>query len=830
MRNAGWMERLSMGPLILLVTSLCTVTALTCEGQCGQQLQACSCHATCSSLGTCCTDYRQFCLVVSPYSGTMFGGTDFVVLNATFPLDSTVICRFNGDVYTAGYVDVEGRAHCISPLLYETGFVPFEISMDDGVTFNRTGMWLSVHSGKLEAEFKVALGNATQWQYYGTAGVGGCLSLSWKPWQIRADTVNIELWAYRETGEPYSVSWASEWKYLYSLGKGLPNNGSFSFVPKPAESPFSEWELGAVRVSAGSYPDGTRDVHAAWSEDHALAWHLGDAFRQDSVAWATAKCLAWDMLESRLPNFLNETLDCPCTLAQARADTGRFHTDYGCDIEKGSVCTYHPGSVHCVRAIQASPKYAAGQQCCYDATGSQVLTADSIGGSTPDRGHDWGSPPYRRPPRVPGASHWLYDVLSFYYCCLWSDNCQYYFKHRPSSDCRTYRAPKAGVAFGDPHFVTFDGISYTFNGQGEYYLVRAASKGLTIQGRTERVKMENGTLAKAAMLSAVSMQEKTSDIIEVRLASQRDHLQLLRNQQVLSFAEQSWMDLSGVFVFSPIPQNITVMFPSGAGVEARGRGGALAVTVLLPEEFSGDTLGLLGQMNGDPADDLVASDGQVLPPDQNSPEDLFSFGAGWQIENETSLFTYDSPYLLDTYCFAPKHNPDFVPAFSVPEDPSDPLYAQMSALCSGEGFPLCRFDTLAARSLDMGNATREAFLAHVSVVEDLRPVVSCGWLGPPSNGRKAGTQYLQGATVNFACDPDYVLSGSPERTCQADGHWSGDPTHCVRGTSADDITLLSPRPRSVCDVPPVLYAIRLLHFFSLTECEPTESLQRHKSH
>ncbi|XP_048860645.1 sushi domain-containing protein 2 isoform X2 [Brienomyrus brachyistius] len=696
MRNAGWMERPSLGALISLVTCLCTVTALTCEGQCGQQLQACSCHATCLSLGTCCRDYRQFCLEVSPYSGTMFGGTDFVVLNATFPLDSTVKCRFNSDVYTAGYVDVEGRAHCISPLLYETGFVPFEISMDNGVTFNRIGMWLSVHSGKLEAEFKVALGNATQWQYYGTVGVGGNLSLSWKPSQIRASTVNVELWAYREMGEPYSDSWASEWKYLYSLGKGLPNNGSFSFVPEPAESPFSEWELGVVRVSAGSYSDGTRNVHAVWSEDHALAWHLGDAFRRDSVAWATAKCLAWDMLESRLPSFLNETLDCPCTLAQARADTGRFHTDYGCDIEKGSVCTYHPGSVHCVRAIQASPKYAAGQQCCYDATGSQVLTADSIGGSTPDRGHDWGSPPYRRPPRVPGASHWLYDVLSFYYCCLWSDNCQYYFKHRPSSDCRTYQAPKAGVVFGDPHFVTFDGISYTFNGQGEYYLVQAASKGLTIQGRTERVKMENGTLAKAARLSAVSMQEKTSDIIEVRLASQRDHLQLLRNQQVLSFAEQSWMDLSG------------------------------------------------------------------------------------QIENETSLFTYDSPFLLDTYYFAPKHNPDFVPAFSVPEDPSDPLYAEMSALCSGEGFPLCRFDTLAARSLDMGNATREAFLAHVSVVEDLRPVVSCGWLAPPSNGIKAGTRYLQGATITFSCDTGYILSGSPKRTCQADGQWSGDPTHCVQ--------------------------------------------------
>lgn len=93
----------------------------------------------------------------------------------------------------------------------------------------------------------------------------------------------------------------------------------------------------------------------------------------------------------------------------------------------------------------ASPLYGAGQQCCYDSNGTQVLTGDSIGGSTPDRAHDWGSPPYDKPPHVPGQSHWLYDVLSFYYCCLWSDNCQFYFKHRPSSDCRRYRPPSTGL-------------------------------------------------------------------------------------------------------------------------------------------------------------------------------------------------------------------------------------------------------------------------------------------------------------------------------------------------------------------------------------------------
>lgn len=91
-----------------------------------------------------------------------------------------------------------------------------------------------------------------------------------------------------------------------------------------------------------------------------------------------------------------------------------------------------------------SPKHGSGQQCCYDSTGAQVLTGDSIGGGTPDRAHDWGSPPYRDPPRVPGLSHWLYDVLSFYYCCLWSDHCHIYFRHRNSSGCTTYQPPRAG--------------------------------------------------------------------------------------------------------------------------------------------------------------------------------------------------------------------------------------------------------------------------------------------------------------------------------------------------------------------------------------------------
>ncbi|TKS84488.1 Sushi domain-containing protein 2 [Collichthys lucidus] len=768
------MDRFTAVIFVLLVSCICTTLGQTCEGNCGQNLGSCSCHSTCASLKNCCTDYKEYCVEILPYSGSIMGGTDFIVLDASFNKSSKIVCRFNSNIDTVGYVDGNSRGHCISPLLYQTGWVPFQISSDNGTTFNRVGQWLSVHTGKLDSKFKAILVNATKWQYYGTPDVGGILKMTWNTSLVRAERVNIELWGYREAGKAYTDSWEGEWVYLYSLAKDQPNNGSFSFLPKPAEYGFSSWELGAVRVSPSTYPDAVWNVHAVWTEDHALAWHLEEKFRQNSTVWALDKCLAWDQLENQLPNFLSEIIDCPCTLAQARADTGRFHTDYGCDIEKGSVCTYHPGCVHCVRAIQASPKYAAGQQCCYDSTGAQVLTADSIGGSTPDRAHDWGSPPFRKPPRIPGQSHWVYDVLSFYYCCLWSDNCYYYFKHRPSSDCRRYQPVSSAVVFGDPHFITFDGVSYSFNGKGEYTLVTSARENLTIQGRAEPV---NGVI-NATKLTSVAMKEASSDIIEVRLVSGHNGLEVLQNQKTLSFTEQSWMDLHGVFVFSPTPTNVTVMFPTGAGVEVRLREETMTTTVLLPEEFKGLTLGLLGKMNGDAQDDLTLSNTQRVQ-NQSNPEEVFNFGISWIVENKSALFTYDSEYLLDTYLYGQRLDPSFIPVFFIPENPDDPLASQASKICTGEGSQFCRYDILVGRSPVMGNATRVSFQSHLSLEQDLKQVISCGWLSPPTNGEKKGTTYTQGAKVQLSCDDGYTLKGSAVRTCQSNGHWSGEETTCV---------------------------------------------------
>uniref|UniRef100_A0A8C1C393 Sushi domain containing 2 n=1 Tax=Cyprinus carpio carpio TaxID=630221 RepID=A0A8C1C393_CYPCA len=739
-------------------------SAQSCARSCGEKFNTCSCHSTCESLRDCCADYKQFCLDIEPHSGSLLGGTDFKILNATFDAEHSVFYRFNSEILTEGYVDESGVGHCITPLLYELGWISFEVSTD-GVSFDRSGRWLSVHHSKLSPVYKISLVNATQWQYYGTPDVSGDLKMTWISSLLKAERVNIELWGYNETGEVYSANWEAEWKYLYTVGRDVPNSGVFSFTPQIAEKPYFLWELGSIRVSPSTKPDGAQNVNALWSEEHALAWHLEEAFGKDSAGWALEKCINWDKEEKAMPNFLTEIIDCPCTLAQARADTGRFHTDYGCDIEAGSFCVYHPGAVHCVRAIQGSPEYGAGQQCCYDSTGAQVLTGDSIGGSTPDRGHDWGSPPYKKPPRVPGFSHWKYDVISFYYCCLWSDNCEYYFTHRPSSDCRTYRPPRVAAVLGDPHFMTFDGVTFTFNGKGEYMLVYSSDRELSVQGRTEPMRFENGTVAMATRLSSVAMREKDSDVIEVRLGDQEDELQVLMNQQVLSFSEQKWIDLSG-------KTSLLILSKAGEGV--------MTLTVLLPHDLQNHTLGLLGTMNDDPEDDLTSSNGAVISLN-SSAQDIFTYCAGWAITNETSLFTYDSTFLLNEYYYAPKHDPSFIPNFSVTEDPEDPLLEPALSLCAGEGASFCKYDTLSMRSLEQGNATLLAFRSHTSTKKALEPVQSCGWLSPPNHGQKEGTLYLEGANVTFSCNSGYGLHGSHERTCQADGEWSGEDAHCVAG-------------------------------------------------
>lgn len=73
-----------------------------------------------------------------------------------------------------------------------------------------------------------------------------------------------------------------------------------------------------------------------------------------------------------------------------------------------------------------------------------MYTNDTKFGSTSDRYHMFGVPPYNTYGRVPALSHYLNDRVPYYLCCEWSDLCDSYLYVRETSDCKGYLYPKTG--------------------------------------------------------------------------------------------------------------------------------------------------------------------------------------------------------------------------------------------------------------------------------------------------------------------------------------------------------------------------------------------------
>ena len=65
-----------------------------------------------------------------------------------------------------------------------------------------------------------------------------------------------------------------------------------------------------------------------------------------------------------------------------------------------------------------------------------------------------------------------------------------------------------GFVTGINHITTLDGATYTFNGRGEYTLVKALGTGFALQARTELAS----EISNATKFSAVAMGIKDEDL------------------------------------------------------------------------------------------------------------------------------------------------------------------------------------------------------------------------------------------------------------------------------------------------------------------------------
>lgn len=435
-----------------------------------------------------------------------------------------------------------------------------------------------------------------------------------------------------------------------------------------------------------------------------------------------------------------------------------------------------------------------------------MLSYDQMWGSRPRRNHNIGQMPWNEANKVPTLSTWFHDVRPYYSCCMWQDEqavgCETFrFERRPSQDCIAYQSPAVAAVFGDPHIVTFDGLQYTFNGMGEFVLLRGNNgrERVDVQGRFEQVARNIHGPVMATQLTSIAARGNTSTVIEVRLrprdAQWRYRLDVFADERRIYFDRQSlkFQHFHGVTVYTPTyilnQSEVVIMFSSGVGVEVVENNGFMTARVYTPWSFINKTRGLFGNWSWNMADDLVRPDDVVIAPNLNNFRDIHeNFAMHWMLSDRElegvgkALFTREFGRTSSYYA-----NVSFVPEFR--REPSQFLppnrthdIERANELC-GESYQ-CRYDFGMTLNREMAHFTKNYHASAINIQStNNERIISCGILETPRFGRKSNFMFTPGARVSFECNEGFVLIGDSRRVCRENGQWDVPEhgfTECLR--------------------------------------------------
>lgn len=382
---------------------------------------------------------------------------------------------------------------------------------------------------------------------------------------------------------------------------------------------------------------------------------------------------------------------------------------------------------------------------------------------------------------------------------MWQDEqssgCQNYrFERRPSQDCVGYQSPGGATVFGDPHVYTFDHLDYTFNGLGEYVLVRADSPRvkLDVQGRFEQVNESPHGPVLASMLTAIAAKDNFSSTVEVRMrppyAQWRYKLDVIVDGRYIYFDRhpQKIQHFPGVTLYTPSnilnQSHVVMMFKSGAGVEVIENKHYMASRVFLPWTFINQTRGLFGNWTFNVDDDftLPSGDEKSFSADTSQLSRIHKeFAEEWVLHDKEvvgigkSLFFHENGR-SSNFFYRARWEPEFDILPEIPENVTWVDSELVEEIC-GESYQ-CKYDYSTTLSKEFAQFTKYYQDQFVNIYENtLKPearVVSCGQLSTPGNGRKSTFAFTPGTMVKFDCDKGYVLVGERRRWCFDSGDWN----------------------------------------------------------
>jgi fibulin 1/2 len=420
------------------------------------------------------------------------------------------------------------------------------------------------------------------------------------------------------------------------------------------------------------------------------------------------------------PQWPDSLIPCPWTLSYADIDFRYTPVQSSRGHDKCFIQTF---------PLSNSELLTPETECCYEPQLGFLNLGSPFGGSS--------SPYHRFSPR----DQELHDQLTvqpFKWCCLESNNCHLYFERRPSRSSSSYLPPHWGWSFGDPHLQTLDGKSYTFNGHGEYLLMKAHDESFVLQGRTEQVG-ENALLGTVFTAFAMAHFPSSKDFTTSKANSAVLHVQLSINNTLLVLARHaghmaciditsnftklsntSTLLLDNVLISQPSNGTFEAVFSSGISLKVEVKTGLLAVVLAGPPNMTGETRGLLGVWDNEVVNDFTARNGTVLPLDASDRAIHFDFGQSWQVTSQETLFCYSDGLGPNNFSF-----PDVVPLFIDEVNLTDSASEALVATCAGN--QECLFDGVVTKNVEIAReslATEEANEANVAILENYAPIVT----------------------------------------------------------------------------------------------------------
>ncbi|XP_059170016.1 mucin-4-like [Physella acuta] len=482
-------------------------------------------------------------------------------------------------------------------------------------------------------------------------------------------------------------------------------------------------------------------------------------------------------LDSQHQKYINALYDCPCSMDRL----GRQWWYYSWNEAEPGKSYYYCfaiGTTAKTRLLTGNP---LNKLCCYlytppttwwdwKAYQESLQNAHHV-----DHTLEYGSHLLLNDPWLWGSSarnSLEQDMNPHRWCCVESSSpskyCALFDEVRPDVICSIKAEYVSGQALGDPHIVTLDGKKYTFNGRGEYFLIKTDD--FVLQARTAPANTSKDVVTNATVFVAFAAKDGNATF-QVELDFTYTGMIISANGADITrdfYATEDYQTQSetGVTVTrsnSSDKIKATAAFPTGFSFEVYVGMENLEFAINVPNSYQNKTKGLLGVFNKDPKDDFTLPDGTVLTEEQTNTERKISenFGNRWTVSTTTSVFKYAEGESAITYQF-----PDFTPFFM--DEVNQTLVNATKVTCGGND--ACTFDLLVtgneAFALSTKSTSQQADAVQLNLANNL-PVLS---LGPNQVNSNNQLLVTHGKSMNIqfnATDADkdsitFSLIGTPQ--------------------------------------------------------------------